>query len=95
MPIDNGMMVLQKLKVSQVAAARAFNPSTREAEAGGSLNLRSTWSTEQVTEETLPPKKTKTKDKLKMGQTWQNMPVILALEKQRKGEHPSYASLAW
>jgi hypothetical protein len=28
--------------------ARAFNPSTREAEAGGFLSLRPAWSTELV-----------------------------------------------
>ena len=28
--------------------AHAFNPSTREAEAGGSLSLRPAWATEQV-----------------------------------------------
>lgn len=37
------------------------------AEAGGSLNLRSTWSTEQVTEETLPPQKNKNKREVKNG----------------------------
>ena len=31
--------------------AHAFNPSTQEAEAGGSLSSRSAWSTEQVLEQ--------------------------------------------
>jgi hypothetical protein len=31
---------------SQVVVAHAFNPSTREAEAGGFLSLRPAWSTE-------------------------------------------------
>ena len=47
MPIDNGMMVLQKLKMSQAVVTHAFNPSTRESEAGASLNSRSAWSMEQ------------------------------------------------
>ena len=52
-----------------MVVARAFNPSTREAEAGGSLGLRSAWSTEQVLgqpglhRETLSPQKTKQKRK--------------------------------
>jgi hypothetical protein len=33
---------------SQVVVAHAFNPSIQEAEAGGSLRLRTAWSTEQV-----------------------------------------------
>jgi hypothetical protein len=37
-----------KLKQSRAVVAHAFNPSTREAEAGGSLSSRPAWSTEWV-----------------------------------------------
>jgi hypothetical protein len=33
-------------KIKPERVAHTFNPSTREAEAGGSLNLRTAWSTE-------------------------------------------------
>ncbi|EGW12256.1 hypothetical protein I79_023854 [Cricetulus griseus] len=36
----------QEVQASWVVAAHAFNPSTVEAEAGGSLNLKPAWSTE-------------------------------------------------
>ena len=36
------------IRLSKVVVARAFNPSTWEAEAGRSLSLRPAWSTEQV-----------------------------------------------
>jgi hypothetical protein len=35
-----------KSKTSWAVGAHAFNPSTREAEAGGFLSLRPAWSTE-------------------------------------------------
>ena len=39
-------MGLLKAQRQQVAVAPAFNPSTREAEAGGLLSLKPAWSTE-------------------------------------------------
>jgi hypothetical protein len=58
------------LNMSQAVVAHAFNPSTREAEAGGFLSLRPAWSTKGVPgqpglySETLSQKtKTKTKNK--------------------------------
>ena len=37
-----------KPKLRQVVAAHTFNPSTQEADAGGSLSSRSPWSIKQV-----------------------------------------------
>jgi hypothetical protein len=37
-----------RVKLSQAVVVHAFNPSTREAEAGGFLSLRPAWSTEWV-----------------------------------------------
>jgi hypothetical protein len=37
---------LTRAVVSQAVVVRAFNPSTWEAETGGSLSLRPAWSTE-------------------------------------------------
>jgi hypothetical protein len=38
------------MRESQAVVAHAFNPSTWEAEAGGSLSSRSAWSTERYQE---------------------------------------------
>jgi hypothetical protein len=42
------MQTLESLELvrSRAVVAHAFNPSTREAEAGGFLSLRPAWSTE-------------------------------------------------
>jgi hypothetical protein len=63
------ILVLKKNKNSRVVVKSAFNPSTREAEAGGFLSSRPTWSTERVPgqpglqREILPRKKKKKKKK--------------------------------
>jgi hypothetical protein len=43
---------------SQTVVAHAFNPSTQEAEAGGSLSLRPAWFTEQVPGQPWLPRET-------------------------------------
>jgi hypothetical protein len=82
--------------------AHAFNPSTQEAEAGGSLSLKAAWSTGSVPGqprlETLsqnkskqPTNKQKNKAKRK-SQTrtrhwiWEHMPLILELWRQRQAD---------
>jgi hypothetical protein len=66
-----------KNKAKPGVVAHTFNPSTREAEAGGFLSLRSAWSTKRVPgqpglyRETLSQKK-KTKKKTKKKQTNKN-----------------------
>jgi hypothetical protein len=65
--------VLQLKGKSWAVVAHAFNPSTREAEAGGFLSSRPAWSTEWVPgqpglhRETLSRKKTKNKKQKKGG----------------------------
>jgi hypothetical protein len=49
MKIYNNKNILKKKKKTPICwavVAHAFNPSTWEAEAGGSLNSRPVWSTE-------------------------------------------------
>ena len=38
----------KETELCQAVVAHAFNPSTREAETGGSLSSRPAWSTERV-----------------------------------------------
>ena len=46
--LQNTDRALFKKPLCQVMVTHAFNPSTWEAEAGGSLSSRTAWSTEQV-----------------------------------------------
>jgi hypothetical protein len=43
--VEQGNAFIKRIDVPGVVV-HAFNPSTREAEAGGSLSLRPAWSTE-------------------------------------------------
>jgi hypothetical protein len=68
-----------RLEHSQAVVAHAFNPSTREAEAGGFLSSRPAWSTERVPgqpglhREILSRKKTNIK-KTKKPEDWSTAP---------------------
>jgi hypothetical protein len=43
---ENNFFLMFKKKIQPGVVVHAFNPSTREAEAGGFLSLRPAWSTE-------------------------------------------------
>jgi hypothetical protein len=66
--------------------AHAFNPSTREAEAGGSLSSRPAWSTEGVPgqpglyRETLSKKKKK-----KLRESWRDGSVVKSIDCSSRG----------
>jgi hypothetical protein len=69
--------------------AHAFNPSTREAEAGGFLSSRPAWSTKWVPGQPglyrgKPKKKKKTNKKTYLSGPQWHIPLILALGRQRQ-----------
>jgi hypothetical protein len=67
----------------------AFNPSTQEAEAGGSLSSRSAWSSEQVqdyTEKSIFKETNKTKPKNKINSDKINFKNEKRKKKERKKE---------
>jgi hypothetical protein len=70
----------KKSQISQAVVAHAFNPSTREAEAGRFLSSRPAWSTEKVPGQPWLYKETlsQRKKKIIVGQWW-HTPLIPAL----------------
>jgi hypothetical protein len=83
----NGYTITKKIKIQPGVVAHTFNPSTREAEAGGvrgQPGLQSEFQDSQGYTEKPCLEKTKKKKKTKIHWAWYCTPTISALGKQRQ-----------